>query len=146
MISDDDSPILYHYEDTDFRISQEARYTGWIDRIAKHYDVEVKAINYILCSDSYILDINQRYLNHDYYTDIITFPYRQGRVLESDIYVSIDTVRSNAEERNLTEEDELLRVLAHGILHLIGYGDKTSEEQTVMRAEEELCIGLFKNF
>ncbi|HRD08546.1 MAG TPA: rRNA maturation RNase YbeY, partial [Saprospiraceae bacterium] len=98
-------------------------------------------INYIFCSDDYLLQINQEYLQHDYYTDIITFPYQQGKNIESDIFISLDRVRENAAE--FADGDyarELLRVIAHGLLHLSGYGDKTDEEALKMRAAENKAI------
>lgn len=100
-------------------------------------------INFIFCSDDYIIKINNDYLDHDYYTDIITFNYNQGDVLFSDIFISIDTVKSNAILYDTTFINELTRVIFHGILHLIGYDDKSDQDVSVMRAKEEFYLDLF---
>lgn len=99
-------------------------------------------ISIIYCSDSYILDINQKFLKHDYYTDIITFDYSQGRVISGDLFISLDTVKDNASYYGSTFDNELNRVMVHGILHLIGYDDHTEAEQKVMRSKENEYLAL----
>lgn len=121
----------------------EDQYRLWIESIAKQESKTINYITFIFCSDDYLLDINIKYLNHDYYTDIITFPYKEGDDIESDIYISVDRVKENAEEFDESFENELLRVMAHGVLHLMGYGDKTPEMSAIMRAKENECIQLF---
>ena len=90
------------------------------------------------------MNIYWKYLNHDYYTDVITFDYREGKILSGDVFISLDTVQSNALEFNTTYEDELHRVIVHSVLHLIGYKDKTDEDARVMRLNENYCLGLLK--
>lgn len=101
-------------------------------------------INIIFCSDNYILDVNMKYLQHDYFTDIITFDYCEGNVLNGDLFISIDTVRDNAQFYGTEFEDELNRVMVHGLLHLIGYDDHTEEDIKVMRSKEDYYLSLKK--
>ena len=100
-------------------------------------------VNYILCSDAYLLDINRQYLNHDYYTDVISFDYCEDNVISGDIFISVDTVADNAKEYGVTFEKELARVMIHGVLHFVGYNDKSDEEVPVMRAKENQYLPLF---
>jgi|JI7StandDraft_1071085.scaffolds.fasta_scaffold33042_3 rRNA maturation RNase YbeY len=124
----------------------EDQYSQWIANIARQENKTINYITFIFCSDDYLLDINIKYLNHDYYTDIITFPYKEGDDIESDIYISVDRVKENAEDYQESFENELLRVMAHGVLHLMGYGDKNPEMSNIMRAKEDECIQLFMSF
>lgn len=140
---DDTTKIDFFYEDIDFLLQDESLYELWLEKLEGKLGVELKKITYIFCSDEYLLKINQEHLNHDYYTDIITFPYMQGKVIESDIFISIDRVKENAEQVSVPFNKELLRVMAHGILHLAGYGDKSQEETLEMRQMEDKCIQLF---
>lgn len=114
----------------------------WLNTIATCYKVELGAINFIFCDDEYILSINQRYLNHDYYTDVITFDYSQERILSGDVFISLDTVLSNSEEYKVTYMDEFHRVICHSILHLIGFKDKTESDSKIMRENENVCLDL----
>lgn len=145
--SNTESSIQFFVEgdDLSFSISASAEkeYLSWLDKITEHYQVEIEGLNYIFCSDAYLLDINRTYLDHDYYTDIITFPYKQGKTIQSDIYISIDRVKDNAQEEGVAFNTELLRVMAHGLLHLIGYDDKSEEKAIDMRKQEDHCISLF---
>ena len=134
-------PITYHKEEVEFQLPDEAQLTRWIETLAK--DKKISQITYIFCTDAYLLDINKEYLNHDDYTDIITFPYKQGKEIESDIFISIDRIKENAVEFKSTFEKELIRVMAHGLLHLLGLKDKTEEERREMREHEELAIEKF---
>ena len=102
-------------------------------------------INYIFCSDPYLLEINKQYLGHDYFTDILTFDYSQKPVVSGDLFISIDTVRENAEYYGATFEEELHRVIVHGLLHLIGYDDHTPEEQKTMREKENYYLDIRKS-
>ncbi len=99
-------------------------------------------ISIIFCSDNYILDVNIRYLHHDYFTDVITFDYCEGNKLSGDLFISIDSVRENAIEFGTEFDEELHRVIVHGLLHLIGYDDHTPEDQRVMRSKEDYYLGL----
>ncbi|WP_077404419.1 rRNA maturation RNase YbeY [Cellulophaga omnivescoria] len=134
--------IDFHYE-TDFNLKGNTKYIDWINRIIASEDHLVGDINYIFCDDAYLLNINQQYLDHDTYTDIITFDYTDGTVISSDIYISIERVKENAADFKVNFNEELLRVMAHGILHLCGFKDKTNEEAAVMRCKEEEKIKLF---
>jgi probable rRNA maturation factor len=112
--------------------------------IANSYGATIETLTYIFCSDEFLLEINKEHLNHDYYTDIITFPYQQGKVIESDIFISVDRVRDNAREFEIEESLEFYRVIAHGLLHLIGFSDKTEDDTAKMRAAEDQAIALMK--
>jgi rRNA maturation RNase YbeY len=101
-------------------------------------------VNYILCSDNYLLNINREYLNHDYFTDVISFDYCEDNVISGDIFISVDTVSDNAKEYGATFENELERVMIHGVLHFVGYNDKTESDQKTMRAKENQYLSLFK--
>lgn len=134
--------INFFYE-TEFQLKVESDYSDWINRIFKTYEKTLGEVNYIFGSDDYVLDINKQYLDHDYYTDIITFDNSEGAAISSDIFISVDRVEDNAKELGEDPGKELLRVMSHGLLHLFGYGDKTEEESAAMRKNEEECIKLF---
>ena len=110
--------------------------SAWIKAVAASYGKKVGDVAYIFCDDEKILEVNKEYLNHDYFTDIITFDYCEGNVLNGDIFISLDTVASNAEEFGVTFDEELHRVLIHGILHLCGQDDQTPELRAEMIAKE----------
>lgn len=135
--------IQYYEEDISARLPDEESLTAWLDAVAAAHGSEIASINYIFCSDDYLLEINREHLNHDYYTDIITFPYREGEVLESDIFISVERVEDNAAQYGVAYERELLRVMAHGVLHLIGFGDKTEAEAAEMRQREDDAVSLY---
>ena len=120
----------------------QATVTEWIGRVAESHQRVVGDINYVFCNDEEILDVNRRYLQHDYYTDIITFDYGRGNVLSGDLYISLDTVRSNAELLGKPYDEELHRVLVHGVLHLVGINDKGPGEREVMEAHENEALAL----
>jgi len=137
--------IQFFQEDTSFTPKNEEHLIRWIYQVAKLHQHQIKALNYIFCSDEYLLKINQEYLDHDYYTDIITFDNSETTDhLEGDIFISIDRVLENAHNASLQFEQELHRVIVHGVLHLIGYQDKTPTEQNVMREKEEACLSLLQ--
>ncbi len=114
----------------------------WIQKLASIHQKKTGNINYIFCSDQRILEVNQQFLQHDYFTDIITFDYSQGMVVSGDLFISLETVASNAEMLGGHYEEELKRVLAHGVLHLCGFKDKTTEDAAVMRQEEQKALSL----
>lgn len=116
--------------------------TEWIGRVAESHQRMVGDINYVFCNDEEILEVNRRYLQHDYYTDIITFDYGRGNVLSGDLYISLDTVRSNAELLGKPYDEELHRVLVHGVLHLVGINDKGPGERELMEAAEDAALAL----
>lgn len=113
---------------------------NWIRRIAAEYGFTLGDITYIFCNDERILEVNRQFLGHDYYTDIITFDYSTPSRIAGDIYISLDTVASNAEQLGITFEDELKRILIHGILHLTGQEDKTEEAHQEMTCKENLAL------
>ncbi len=120
------------------------RVSRWLETVAADYGFRLGEISFIFCSDPYILDVNRKYLNHDYYTDVITFDYVERDVLSGDVFISLDTVQSNSQEYHTTYEEELHRVIVHSVLHLIGYKDKTDEDAMEMRENENHCLELLK--
>ena len=116
--------------------------TAWVKAVASAHGRRVGDIAYIFCDDAKILEVNRQYLQHDYYTDIITFDYSEGDVISGDLFISLDTVRSNAEELGVKYEDELRRVVIHGILHLCGIDDKGPGEREIMEAEENKALAM----
>jgi rRNA maturation RNase YbeY len=134
--------ISFNYE-LEFQLENEEQFSSWISNVISSESKKEGDINYIFCDDEYILEINKQYLDHDYYTDIISFDYSVGNELHGDIFVSIERVRENAIEFDVTFDEELKRVLAHGVLHYCGYKDKTEEEELVMRSKEDEKIKMF---
>ena len=121
----------------------ERRVSRWIRAVAAEYGFAVGNITYIFCSDERELEVNREFLGHDYYTDVITFDYSTPATLNGDIFISLDTVRTNAETVGVPFENELLRILIHGVLHLTGQGDKTPETKAQMTAKEEKALAKF---
>lgn len=119
--------------------------TTWIKQTAGFYLKKIGNICYIFCSDERMLEVNKQYLQHDYYTDIITFDYSQGNKIAGDIFISLDTVKSNSEEQKTTYEEELLRIIIHGILHLCGQNDKNTADKMEMTRKENLALSQFLN-
>ena len=134
--------ILFHYE-TDFLLENEDTYQSWIETVILSEQKMVGEINYIFCDDDYLHDINVKYLNHNTLTDIISFDYSKFDTISGDIFISIDRVRENAQNFNIDFSQELLRVMAHGILHYCGYKDKSQKEVSIMREKENDKIELF---
>ncbi|MDV2448161.1 rRNA maturation RNase YbeY [Elizabethkingia anophelis] len=134
--------INYFYENV-APISDEEKRAEWLEQLILEEGKKPGDINYILCDDEYLLEINRQYLDHDYYTDIITFDYCKGKIISGDIFLSLQRVLDNASMLETKQEEELNRVLAHGILHLCGYKDKTEEEQKTMRSKEDYYIGKY---
>lgn len=114
----------------------------WVDRVVESHGCKVGEINYVFCNDEEILDVNRRYLQHDYYTDIITFDYSRDDILSGDLYISLDTVRTNADLFGRPYEEELHRVLIHGVLHLVGINDKAPGEREIMEAAENAALAM----
>lgn len=134
--------ISYFSEEIDFTLKGKLKNNQWLRLVAESEIRRIGQISIIFCSDNYILDVNQKYLGHDYFTDIITFDYCEGDRLSGDLFISIDSVRENAIEYGSTFEDELNRVMVHGVLHLIGYDDHTEEDIAVMRKKENYYMSL----
>jgi probable rRNA maturation factor len=116
--------------------------TAWVKAVAASYGKRVGEIAYIFVDDEKILEMNRQYLGHDYYTDIITFDYCEGDLISGDLFISLDTVRTNAEQVGATYEEELHRVIIHGILHLCGINDKGPGEREIMEAAEDKALAL----
>lgn len=125
-----------------FKLSQKRLFTRWVKDVISSYSFSCGTISFIFTGNEKILAINQQFLGHNYYTDIITFNYNQRHSISGDIYISIDTVRSNANIYKVTFEEELHRVMIHGILHLIGFNDKSKNEKLSMRQQEDLNLGM----
>jgi rRNA maturation RNase YbeY len=134
--------IEFHSE-TDFDLGNEKQVTDWIVRIANNHGKTISEISYVFCSDAYLLDMNQRFLNHDTLTDIITFDYTVGNEIGGDIFISIERVADNAKDFGVEFTEELRRVIIHGVLHLCGFIDKTEAEETQMRKLEDEALNLF---
>ena len=134
--------ISFNYE-TDFELENEAQYEDWISRIIESEGFDEGEINYIFCDDDYLHKINVEYLDHDTLTDIISFDYTVGNVLQGDIFVSVERVQDNAKDFNVSFEEELKRVLSHGVLHYCGYKDKSPEDELLMRSKEEEKMQMF---
>lgn len=132
--------IHFFYENTDESIDESLK--KWIEIIILTEGKKLGEINYIFCDDEYLLKINQDFLNHDYYTDIITFDKVRGKTVSGEIFVSLQRIKDNAILLSKIYEDEKNRVIAHGILHLCGYKDKTNEEQKIMRSKEDFYLTL----
>lgn len=134
--------INFNYE-TDFELSNEKAIQEWLSNVIVSEGKKEGEINYIFCDDDYLLEINQQYLDHDTLTDIISFDYSVGKELHGDIFISVERVRENATDFGVSFEEELLRVLSHGVLHYCGYKDKTESDEMVMRQKEEEKMKMF---
>ncbi len=132
--------IRFTTEDIEMPTLDERKVGKWIRAVAADYGFAVGNINYIFCSDERELAVNREFLGHDYYTDVITFDYSTAQTLNGDIFISLDTVQSNAEMVGTSFEQELMRILIHGVLHLTGQGDKTPETKAEMTAKEEKAL------
>jgi len=134
--------ISFNYEN-DFELTDEAKYEEWISEIIDSENKTEGEINYIFCNDDYLLEKNIEFLNHDTLTDIISFDYSMGNLISGDIFISTERVKDNAVDFNVSFEEELRRVMAHGVLHYCGYKDKSEDDSKVMRSKEEEKIALF---
>jgi rRNA maturation RNase YbeY len=135
--------ISFNYE-TDFTLDNESIYEDWISRIVDSEGFELGEINYIFCDDEYLHKINVEYLNHDTLTDIISFDYSVGNILQGDIFISTERVADNAKDFNVVFDVELKRVMSHGVLHYCGYKDKSAADETLMRSKEDEKIAMFR--
>lgn len=135
--------IINFYSENSFELEHQASYENWIKEVISSEGKKTGEISFIFCDDEYLLKINQDYLDHDTYTDIISFDNSVGNILNGDIFISTERVAENADEFGVLFSEELRRVLVHGILHFSGYKDKTPEEQKIMRAKEEEKMKMF---
>ncbi len=134
--------ISFNYEQ-DFTLQDESLYSEWISKIINSEIKKEGEINYIFCNDDYLLEINKQYLKHDTLTDVISFDYSVGNELHGDIFISIERVRENAQDFDVDFQDELKRVMAHGVLHYCGYKDKNKDDKKLMRLKEEEKMKMF---
>ena len=134
--------ISFNYE-TDFELGNEEAFENWISRVISSEEKKEGEINFIFCDDEYLHKLNVEYLEHDTLTDVISFDYSVGNLLQGDIFVSVERVKENALEFNVPFEDEIKRVLSHGILHYCGYKDKSPEDELLMRSKEDEKIQMF---
>lgn len=134
--------ICFANIDVEFNLEQKVRLKRWINAVAQLHGRKVGNISYGFCSDTHIIEANRQYLQHDYFTDIITFDYSEGNIISGDLLISLDTVRSNAVQFNSDFTTELHRVMIHGVLHLLGFKDKTDNEQVEMRKREDEALNL----
>ena len=134
--------INYHYE-IDFKLTDEGKYTDWIGRIIAKEGKLLAQIDYVFCADEYLLGLNRKHLDCNDYTDIIAFDYTVNNLVAADIFISIERLRENSEKFKVTFRSEVLRVMAHGVLHLLGYKDKSKKDIQKMREKENKAIELF---
>lgn len=134
--------INFNYE-TDFELSDESLYARWISQVISSEQKQEGEINYIFCDDDYLIEINLQYLDHDTLTDIISFDYSEGIILQGDIFISVERVADNADDFDVPFAEELKRVMAHGVLHYCGYKDKSEADEDLMRQKEEEKMQLF---
>ncbi|WP_333878732.1 rRNA maturation RNase YbeY [Flavobacterium sp.] len=134
--------ISFNYE-SDFILDNESRYADWLSKVISSEMKQEGEINYIFCDDDYLLEINQQYLDHDTLTDIISFDYSVGNELHGDIFISVERVRDNAFDFSVPFEEELRRVMVHGVLHYCGYKDKSENDERLMRDKEEEKMKMF---
>ena len=134
--------ISFNYE-TDFQLDNEEAFENWISRVIASESKELGEISYIFCDDQYLHKINVAYLNHDDLTDIISFDYSEGKILQGDIFISIERVKDNAHDFNVPFDDELKRVMIHGVLHYCGYKDKSEADEKIMRSKEDEKVTMF---
>lgn len=135
--------INFNYK-IDFELENLENIKKWISKCIKNYDRVEGNIEYIFCNDIFLNKINRQFLNHDTFTDIISFDYSKGKIISGDIFISIERVKENAEELNINYNTELQRVIMHGILHYIGYKDKSKDEKIEMRFQENSCLSLLE--
>lgn len=134
--------IEFNYE-TDFKLENEEIVQKWISACIESYGFKEGELNYIFCNDDYLLKLNVEFLEHDTLTDIISFDYTMGKLISGDIFISVERVRENADLFNQTFDNELNRVIIHGVLHYMGFKDKNPKDKELMRTEEDKCLALF---
>lgn len=135
--------ITFNFQYT-FKFVQRTLYRQWIKEIVQEKNKKIGELNYIFCDDEYLIAMNQQYLQHDTYTDIITFDYCENDVINGDIFISVERVNENAQKYEVGFQEELLRVMGHGVLHLCGYKDKTKQEAEEMRKQEQWSLEIFE--
>jgi rRNA maturation RNase YbeY len=135
--------ILFFNDDIEFTLRDKAKVRGWLTRIAKSHKQKIAGLNYVFVSDKKLLEMNKRFLDHNTYTDIITFQHEAPKgSVAGEIFISVDRVAANAQKFKASRKDELCRVMAHGLLHLCGFKDKSDKDQRLMRSQEEKALDL----
>jgi len=139
-------PINFFSKDSSFDLKEKKRHLIWLKGIIENNNKKLIALNYIFCSDDYLLELNEKYLEHNYYTDVLTFDNSSSsHEIEGDIFISIDRIKENAKTFDVHLSDELRRIMAHGLLHLLGHRDKTDQEKELMTDKENECLTSFAN-
>ncbi len=139
---EEEKTVNFFSEETDFILSDPNRIIRWVEQVIEKQECQLHSVTYVFCSDDYLLDLNINYLDHHTLTDIITFPYDQPPIITGDIFISIDRVKENAKTYEVPFEEELQRVMIHGILHLCGFHDKTPDEKSLMTEKENQALSL----
>jgi len=140
-----EEPLINYFSEDRTAPEITSKTSNWLTQIATNHKFNIEELNYIFCSDEYLLEINKTYLQHDFYTDIITFDNSEiEKIIESDIFISVDRVEENEKDLDVPRGTEILRVIAHGLLHLCGFKDKTDKEAAEMRNQEEICLTLWQ--
>lgn len=134
--------VHFHSEHPDYHFDYQKEISDWVRLTCREENVKIGQLDFIFCTDDALLEINIKHLNHNYLTDVITFPYSEGETISGDIFISIDRVKDNAKDLNSEWFDELCRVIVHGVLHLCGYCDKNAEQQAEMRSKEDYYLSL----
>jgi probable rRNA maturation factor len=137
--------VSYHLEEVDCMLPDQDLLFGWFQKTAAAEKIPLLELNFIFCSDEYLLEVNTKYLQHDFYTDVITFPYAEDSIY-GDVFISIDRVDENARNEGVSFFHELCRVMLHGLLHLAGYKDETDEEEAIMRAKENQYLQAIESY
>lgn len=135
--------INFFAEDVDLPFFNESLVSEWLNSVCTKENKHLEEVSIIFCSDEYLLDMNNEYLQHDYYTDIITFDYCIDNQIVGDLFISVDRVKDNSSQNHVSFDNELLRVMVHGVLHLIGFKDKTDDEVKLMRLKEDEYLNLY---
>ncbi len=134
--------IFFHSEEIDYKLKKKKKVRSWLKELAKIEDKTIEELNYIFCSDDYLLKVNKEHLDHDFYTDVITFDYCENNLISGDIFISIDRVKENAKSFGKSFKNELRRVMVHGLLHLMEYKDKNEVDKAIMRKMEDFALEL----
>lgn len=141
--------ITYHSENISFNLKGKREINNWIKSVVSDLQFSLKMSNYkvgdiniVFCNDTYLLEINQKYLNHNYFTDIITFDYSENGIISGDLFISVDTVKENSLKFKVSFDEEIKRVIIHGVLHLLGYKDKTKSERLKMKDAENMALSM----
>ncbi|MFV0531690.1 MAG: rRNA maturation RNase YbeY [Flavobacteriales bacterium] len=137
--------MIRFFSENDFVLENQTALIDWIEKMVRLHQGKIEQLHYIFCSDDDLLKINQDFLHHDYYTDIITFDNSIGKNIDGEIYISTDRVKENAQTFKVTFEEELQRVMIHGVLHLLGFKDKTTHQQEAMKQQENKALKAYKN-